>query len=299
MSNTTRTLAPDAFIPPALLGWWPVVIGLAVLFLPTYYDLANGLWGGRDQAHGPLVLAVSLYLLWQARDAFYPKPDDTPRPLIGWGMLVAGLLLYAGGRAFDILMFEVGAQIPVFLGVLLITVGMRAVRVAWFPLLFLMFTIPLPGFIIDALTNPLKHYISQIAEHVLYAAGYPIARSGVILQVGQYQLLVADACSGLQSMFSLSAMGFLYLYLMKRTSLARNVLLVASILPVAFAANVVRVMVLVLVTYHFGDAAAQGIIHDTTGVMLFVVGLLILFLLDALLGLVLPDRRRPAPVTDR
>lgn len=299
MSNSTHSLSPSAPIPQLLLGWWPILIGLAVLFLPTYYDLAHGLWGGRDQAHGPLVLAVSLYLLWQARDAFKAEKHDLPQPATGWSVLVVGLLLYAVGRAFDILMFEVGAQIPVFLGVLLITVGMRAVRAVWFPLFFLLFTVPLPGFIIDAMTNPLKHQISQIAEYILYAAGYPIARSGVILHVGQYQLLVADACSGLQSMFSLSAMGFLYLYLMKRTSRVRNFLLVASILPIAYVANIVRVMVLVLVTYHFGDAAAQGIVHDTTGVMLFVIGLLFLFLLDALLGLVFPDRPRDAPVMGR
>src|SRR5207344_1473437 len=99
---------------------------------------------------------------------------------------------------------------------------------------------------------------SSAAENILHAAGYPIGRTGVVLIVGQYQLLVADACSGLNSMFSLSALGFLYLYLMRRASVLHNALIVASILPIAFAANIVRVLVLILVTYHFGDAAGQG-----------------------------------------
>ena len=87
-------------------------------------------------------------------------------------------------------------------------------------------------------------------------------------------------------------MGLLYLYLMQRTSVARNLIIMAAILPIAFFANVVRVMVLILVTYHLGDEAGQGFLHGFAGIMLFVVGLLFLFLLDGLLGFVLPDRPR-------
>ncbi len=147
------------------------------------------------------------------------------------------------------------------------------------------FLVPLPGFFVDALTGPLKQLVSAIAEQLLYAAGYPIARSGVVLTIGQYQLLVADACSGLNSMFSLSALGLLYLYLMRYKSWLHNGLLLASILPIAFCANIVRVMILMLVTYHFGDAAGQGLMHGFFGMVLFVIALLILFGFDSLLRL--------------
>jgi exosortase B len=189
-----------------------------------------------------------------------------------------------------LVLFEVGSQIPVLLGAFLIISGLPLVRALWFPLFFLLFMVPLPGFLVDAVTGPLKGYVSALTEQILYFAGYPIARNGVVLTIGQYQLLVADACSGLHSMFSLSAMGLLYLYLMQRTSLARNLILIASILPIAFAANVIRVMILVLVTYHFGDEAGQGFVHDFAGILLFVVGLLFLFLLDGVLGFFFPDR---------
>lgn len=291
-----NTLAPRASALDALAtlkAWWPVVLGLLVLYVPTYWMLAHGLWNSEDHAHGPIVLAVTLFLVWQKRDALVQA--GTPgraEAAIGWTLLVIGLLAYALGRSQDILLFEVGSQIPVILGALLITVGAKAARALWFALFFLFFMIPLPGFIVDAATGPLKQYISVIAEHVLYAAGYPIARVGVTLTVGQYQLLVADACSGLHSMFSLSAMGLLYLYLMQRTSVARNLILMAAILPIAFAANVVRVMVLILVTYHLGDEAGQGFLHGFAGIMLFVIGLLFLFLLDWILGFIFPDRPR-------
>jgi exosortase B len=291
-----NTLAPRASVLDALAPlktWWPIVLGLLVLYVPTYWMLAHGLWNSEDHAHGPIVLVVALFLIWQQRAVFMASARPTGvEAAIGWTLLVVGLLAYALGRSQDILLFEVGSQIPVILGMLLITVGVRAARALWFALFFLLFMIPLPGFVVDAATGPLKQYISVIAEQVLYAAGYPIARSGVMLSIGQYQLLVADACSGLHSMFSLSAMGLLYLYLMQRTSTARNLIIMAAILPIAFAANIVRVMVLILVTYHLGDEAGQGFLHGFAGIMLFVIGLLFLFVLDWVLGFIFPDRPR-------
>lgn len=288
-----RASALDALAP--LKIWWPVVLGLVVLYGPTYWMLAHGLWNSDDYAHGPIVLAVTLFLIWQQRAVFMDDAALAPtrgQVVVGWVLLVVGLLAYALGRSQDILLFEVGSQIPVILGALLVTLGIKAARALWFALFFLLFMIPLPGFVVDAATGPLKQHISVIAEQVLYAAGYPIARSGVTLTVGQYQLLVADACSGLHSMFSLSAMGLLYLYLMQHTSTARNLIIMAAILPIAFAANIVRVMVLILVTYHLGDEAGQGFLHGFAGIMLFVIGLLFLFLLDWILGFIFPDRPR-------
>lgn len=284
----------DSLAP--LKTWWPIILGLVALYAPTYWTLAHGLWHEDDHAHGPIVLIVSLFLIWQKREVFMGSdPATKPNSVqvaLGWALLIFGLLMYALGRSQLILLFEVGSQLPVILGALLITLGMRSVRELWFALFFLLFIIPLPGFIVDAATGPLKQYISEIAEYVLYTAGYPIGRNGVMLTVGPYQLLVADACSGLHSMFSLSAMGLLYLYLMQRTSVTRNVLMVAAILPIAFVANIVRVMVLVLVTYHMGDEAGQGFLHGFAGILLFVLGLLFLFVFDWLLGFVFPDRQR-------
>lgn len=161
----------------------------------------------------------------------------------------------------------------------------------WFPIVFSVFAIPLPGLIVDAATGPLKQSVSAIAESILYATGYPIARSGVVLNVGQYQLLVADACSGLNSMFSLSALGLVYLYLMRYRSYLHVGLIVACILPIAFAANIVRVMILVLVTFHFGDEAGQGFVHEFAGMILFLVALSMLFGFDMLLNVFLKPRK--------
>jgi exosortase len=175
---------------------------------------------------------------------------------------------------------------------LLLLKGRQALRAAWFPVFYLLFMVPLPGTLVDAVTEPLKHWISIIVVDVLHAVGYPIGRTGVMITVGQYELLVADACSGLNSMFSLAALGALFIRLMGRTSRLHTALLVAAIIPIAFAANIVRVIVLILVTFHLGDEAGQGFLHGFAGIMLFVIGLLFLFLLDWILGFIFPDRPR-------
>jgi Transmembrane exosortase (Exosortase_EpsH). len=104
-----------------------------------------------------------------------------------------------------------------------------------------------------------------------------------VLTIGQYQMLVADACSGLHSMYSLSALGTLFMYIMARRSKLHNAIMLASILPIAFAANIVRVIALVLITYHFGDEAGQGFLHGAAGIVLMLVALVCFFGLDALL----------------
>lgn len=279
---------------PWIGRWLPVLLGLAALYLPTYWRLANGIWNNEEDAHGPLILMVAYYLLWTKRDAFTALGGDKPwssgaNVVAGWLLLVFGLLMYAIGRSQTILILEVGSQLPVFFGALLLTLGMRGALALWFPVLFLVFMVPLPSSLVDALTGTLKQQVSVIAEQVLYLLNYPIARSGVTLTIGPYQLLVADACSGLHSMFSLSALGLLYVHLMQHGKALRNGILLASILPIAFAANVARVLILVLVTYYFGDEAGQGFVHDAAGILLFVVALIMLFMLDKVLGFFLAD----------
>ncbi|HEX9473670.1 MAG TPA: exosortase B [Steroidobacteraceae bacterium] len=267
--------------------WLPVVLGLAVMYVPTYIDLARGLWRYEADAHGPIILAVVAWLAWRQRGMLAGEAEKSAL-LAGSAALALGLMLYAVGRSQGIAQFEVGSQIPVFAGTVLLLLGWRAMARLWLPLVFLIFLVPLPGFVIASITGPLKSMVSQMVESVLYELGYPIARSGVMLSIGQYQLLVTDACSGLNSLYTLSALGLLYLYLTASGNIARTVCLLASILPIALAANFVRVLILTLITFHFGDEVAQSFLHGFAGMTLFAIALLLLLGLDALL------RRMPA-----
>jgi exosortase B len=287
MDAALRSVAIQRAMP-----WLVVLAGFAAMYLPIYWWAFNGIWQTDDQAHGLIVFLVTCGLVWMRHGALLAV-EPKPALAIGWMSFVSGLLVYLLGRALDVSILFLGSQIPVLLGALLIVGGWPAVRVLWFPLAYIVFMIPLPGTLVDALTGPLKQWVSVIAETLLYAVGYPIARDGVMLTIGQYQLLVADACSGLNSMFSLSALGALYMYIIARASVLHNAVMLASILPIAFAANIARVLVLVLITYHLGDEAGQGFLHGAAGIVLIIVALAILFLVDALLAKVI----RPHAVT--
>jgi exosortase B len=263
-----------------------LAVGFLLLVGPTVKDLSRQVWQSDDQGHGPIIVAVSLWLMWRRRHEISNCPYQ-PANLWGGLLLAFSLVLYALGRSQQLLQAEVVGLISTGVALLLLLRGVQALRLIAFPVFFLIFMVPLPGVFVQAITIPLKTGVSYVAEAMLYRAGYPIARTGVILSVGPYQLLVADACAGLNSMFTLEALGLLYMNLQGYTSKLRNVLLAILIVPISFTANVIRVVVLVLVTYHFGDAAGQGFVHEFAGMVLFGVGLVIMLGTDSLLGRIL------------
>ncbi|HZV62451.1 MAG TPA: exosortase B [Methylophilaceae bacterium] len=288
MTTLSSSLADKHSPLSPWMVWVPVAIGLAALCLPMFYHLSQTAWNTEENGHGPIILAVFLWLVWQKKDVLIEAaPANSTNPVAGWSMLLFGLFVYIIGRSQSINTLEVGSLLPILIGVLLIMRGWRGVRELWFPLLFLCFMVPLPGMLVDMITGSLKQQVSAVAENVLYLAGYPIARNGVVLSIGQYQLLVADACSGLNSMFSLTALGLLYLYIMRYRNWLHIGLILLAILPIAFLANVIRVMILVLITYYLGDEAGQGFAHGATGMVLFIVALLMLLAYDSLLRLTL------------
>jgi exosortase B len=292
--SVRRSAAPREPLLPSGLDWpafTAVVLGFAILFVPFYVELARTIWATDEQGHGPIILVVSGWLLFRRRHdiaALGPKA----RPVWGWTLLVFALALYVLGAAQSIIMFVGISQILVLAALMLLFRGAAALRLAFFPLFFLLFMIPLPEALVAAVTAPLKSAVSAVATNLLAALGYPVGRSGVIMTVGPYQLLVADACAGLNSMFTLEALGLLYMNLMSYTSISRNATLALLLIPIAFAANVVRVLILVLVTYHFGDEAGQGFVHGFAGMVLFLVALCFMLMTDKFLGTFMPARRR-------
>ncbi len=274
---------PQADLWLRLREWWPAVLGVVLLYGPSLFDLLRGIWSTQEQRHGPIVLAMALWLLYRNWATMERASVAQPSHAAGWPVLLFGLLCYLVGRTEQILILEIGSVIWVLAGVLLLARGVAALKVQWFALFFMLFMVPLPGAFVDNVTMPMKLSVSYVAEHVLFWVGYPIGRTGIMLQIGQYKLLVADACAGLHTLFTLEALGLLYLNLVRHESAARNVLLTLIIMPISFTANVLRVMVLCLITYHFGDAAGQGFLHGFAGLVLFLSALLLIIGMDSLL----------------
>lgn len=280
MTNNLNSKMNQLHFKNSFIEWLPAIIGLLILYVPTYFALSEIVWSNQEQAHGPIVLLVILYLFWLRRDQFQVDHTAKPKTWLGYFCVLLGLICYIVGRSQDILLLDVGSQIPIIAGILLLARGFKVLKAMWFPLFFIIFMIPLPGALLDAVTMPMKLAVSTVAENVLHWFGYHIGRAGVVLQIKQYQLLVADACAGMHTLVSLEALGLLYLSLFKHDSVFRNITLAILIIPISFTANVIRVLVITLVTYYFGDDAGQGFIHGFAGMVLFVVALALIITVD-------------------
>ena len=294
MSNFTSGLNTLKAVMPE---WWPILLGLLVLYVPTFYDLFNGLWATEEQMHGPIILALSIWLIYRLWPRMMERSAGKPTSATGWAVFVVALVLYIIGRSQQIMAFELCSVIWMLAAILLIKRGSSGLKVMWFPLFFMLFMIPLPGTVVTTLTMPMKMAVSYVSEHILFWADYPIARNGVILQIGQYQLLVADACAGLQTLLTLEALGLFYLNVVRHTSVFRNVALAILIVPISFTANVIRVITLTLITYYLGDEAGQGFLHGFAGIVLFLSGLILILGMDASLQFIVKMRAaRTAPL---
>lgn len=265
---------------------WPVLLVAAVLaaYFPTLLALIDGPWQTEQEGHGPLIIAASLWWIWQSR-ARLRSVRISPAPIAGWAILLVGLtLMYLARIQQGLVTIEMASLLPVIVGCILITVGWPTLRILAFPVGFLVFAVPMPDWLIDAATVPLKVFISNTVTRVLYAAGFPVAQNGVMIMIGSYQLLVKDACSGMNSIFALSAIGVFYAYAFRWQEKLRSVLLLLAIIPVTILANFLRVFTLVLIAYYGGPDLLEGIVHDMTGIGLFVIAVVLLFLFDGFLG---------------
>ncbi len=280
-------------LPPVTPANLFLLFCCAVLTLPMLYNVAKFSWSTEQGGHGPLVLATGLWLLWreyQQADA----PRQAPRPLAGSLALAALLAVYLVARITGILEIEAFAIYGALLVGAYLLWGGALLRQLWFPLLYLALTLPPPDSVVAAVTQPIKILISQKAVGLLHAFGYPIANSGVTIQIAQFELLVAAACAGLNSILSLSAICLFYGYLRHRSDVVQLLLIALAIIPVAILSNFVRVLVLILVTYYFGEAAAQGFLHNFAGLTMFLAAIISIFAYDEAVERVRRGLRRSA-----
>jgi exosortase B len=259
-----------------------VLAASLAVYASAFAELMDGTWSTDQHSHGPIVFAIAVWLLYRKWPDVQALPSK-PVPALGMSLFVPALAMFGLGRILGIQSFEIGSLILVIMACYASFRGVPALKAIWFPLFFMLFMVPLPGVVVDTLTQPMKLAVSAVTESILYAAGYPIARSGVILQLGPYQLLVADACAGLNTLLTLEAMGLLYLNLVRHQSTMRNVVLALLIVPISFAANVIRVIALALITYHLGDEAGQGFLHGFAGFVLFIAALFLIIAADSVL----------------
>lgn len=267
-----------------------LVLGMASIAVPTMMVVARESWSTEQGAHGPLVLLTGIWLLMRAwRQAAPVAAPPAWRPI---AIMIPLLALFVVARISQTVEIEGYVMYAVLLAAAYAVLGGACMRSLAFPLFYMVFVFPPPETLVYALTLPMKIAITETAVRLLAAFGYPIGYSGVWIQVGPYQLLVAAACSGLNSIISLSVLSTFYIYVRRSGDVLRALLLALFIVPVAMAANLVRVLILILLTYHAGEAAAQGFLHNFAGMTMFIASLLIMFAIDAALGPVVRRLRR-------
>ena len=277
----TKARPQTSLIGSVSLADLALIIGVAAIFIPTMYQVGQFNWTTEQGGHGPIVLATGLWLLWREL-----KGSQAPRRpgnlWIGVPLLAFLLGLYAVSRITGILEIEALAMYGALITGGYLLFGGKLIRSIWFPLIYLALTLPPPDSVVAAVTQPIKIAISDLAVNILYALGYPIASSGVMIQIAQYELLVAAACAGLNSIISLGAICLFYGYLRHRTNVAAFAVIALSVIPIAVFSNFIRVLILILITYYLGEAAAQGFLHDFAGLTMFAVALFTVFVIDSI-----------------
>jgi exosortase len=277
---------------------WPAVAWFGVLLIAVYFPILSKLvaqWSTDDDvSHGFFVPVVAAYIVWQRREKLLSiewKPAWWGVAILVW----AGLQAYLGMLGAE-LFLQRTAFLLSLLGTLLILGGTALVRELAFPLLLLPFMIPLPTVVYNQITFPLQIFASTVAEKSLEVLNIPVLRDGNILELASQKLSVAEACSGIRSLLSLSFLSLVYAYFFDRKIWMRWVLLFATI-PIAIIANSARVT-LTGVFSEIDPSLAEGFFHEAEGWVIFLVALVILVVVHQLINFVY-RRLRPQATTPK
>ncbi len=259
------------------------VTTIVLLFGITYLPVFVTLYGKYVEAdsyhsHGFLIPLLSAFVIWWNRDRL--KAMTVVPSRAGLWVLGGGLLLYGLGTSWFVNFAAALSMLVVLAGLSLSLFGPAVTRALWFPLAYLLYMIPLPKISIIYITFWLKLLVASLAAEIVDAAGIPVLLDGAYLAQPNGVIEIENACSGLRSLIALTALGAVYAYLAPLSTPRKWILLVASV-PLAVAANLVRVVAMVLVSYYYGSRGRAFEWTDfTTGLLVFAVAFLGLHLVS-------------------
>ena len=241
-------------------------------------------WENPNFSHGFFVPLFSAYVLWQerARLALLPlRPSWS-----GLGIIVFALGMLVTGQLGAELFFARSSLLMLLAGFVVLFCGWSFFRAVLFPWAFLVLMIPIPTIVFSQITFPLQLLASQIAATALPVFGVPVLREGNLIILAAMPLSVAEACSGIRSLMSLVSLAIMYGYLMEERRWLRWLLAFASI-PVAVAANSVRIIGTGLLVQYWDPDKAEGYFHASWGLIIFVISLVMLYVFHRSIRLLL------------
>jgi exosortase len=263
---------------------WPAIAWFTALLIVVYFPVFQRLvlqWStDEDVGHGFFVIPVAAYMVWQRRERLLEiewKPAWWGAAIMLWGVLqsVVGML---GAELF----LQRTSILITLVGLLLVFGGTKLVKELAFPLTLLLFMIPIPTVVFNQITFPLQLFASRVAEFTLGLIGIPVLRDGNVLELASQKLSVAEACSGIRSLLSMSFLALVYAYFFDKKVWMRWALLLGT-LPLVILANAGRVTVTGILS-EFNPELAGGFFHSAEGFVIFAIDFVMLIVLHALIN---------------
>jgi exosortase len=258
-----------------------LLLALLALYMPFLQRLVSE-WGTNDDySHGYFIPVLTIYFIYLLRDELKQvliKPNNFGLAVIAVGL--AQLIIAKIGSEYFL---QRTSLIIVLLGLVLFLLGWQYLLKLFLPIGYLVFMVPLPAIVWNKIAFPMQLFASFLTEKVIYFFGVPIYREGNVLHLAQTTLEVVAACSGLRSlvtMFALSAA----LAMLSALSTPKKIILFISAVPIAIFANISRLTFTALLATKMGSDAAQGFLHEFSGIMVFLLGLSLLVAVNWLLG---------------
>jgi exosortase len=233
-----------------------------------------------NYSHGFLVPLIAGYFVYRSRREL--ASADVRPSFWGLPVIIGSLALLVVGIAGTEYFSMRSSLVFLLAGMVLYLFGRDVFKILALPIGFLLFMVPLPYIVYDAIAFPLKLFITKVSVFALKAMGVIVWREGNIIMFPETILEVADACSGLRSLVSLAALAVAMAFLTQKTA-TKRLLLILSAIPIAIVTNMLRVIVTGFLAQYYGAAAAEGFFHEFAGMAVFVVAMVLLFVVGTVL----------------
>jgi exosortase D (VPLPA-CTERM-specific) len=278
-SNEPRPAPKPGAVSPSrvlILAGIAIVLALSVSTLFSFgIEWMLEAWKTPQYSHGYFIPVVACYLVWlRARDLVELQPTAS---WLGVAVVVLALLINALGDLSAVVTISEYALLLAAVGLGLAAAGTKGMRVLAVPLLYLVFMVPWPNFLETRLTSQLQLLSSELGVAVIRLAGYSVFLEGNVIDLGNYKLQVAEACSGMRYLFPLMSFGFLSAVLFRGRWWQRAILFLSTV-PITILMNSFRIGVIGILVNNFGIEQAEGFIHDFEGWVVFMACVGLLFL---------------------